>query len=132
MVHNFTVLVFKILHVLSPLLLWHVKAPFLGCNRVLQSEYITEKHSAFPVEGSNVATYTYPGRCEGFPRWLSSRESVCSAGDVLDLDLVPESGRSPGGGHGSTFQLFLHGDSHGQSSLMGYIQSMGSQRVGRD
>ena len=26
------------------------------------------------------------------------------AGDVRDVDLIPESGRSPGGGHGNPFQ----------------------------
>ena len=32
----------------------------------------------------------------------------------------------------ATTPLFLTGESHGQRSLAGYIQSMGSQRVGHD
>ena len=39
----------------------------------------------------------------GLPRWLSSKESACTAGDV---GLIPGSGRSPGegnGNHSSTF-----------------------------
>ena len=43
-----------------------------------------------------------------------------SAGDIRDVGLFPESGRSPGGGHGNPFQLFLPGESHGQRSLAGY------------
>ena len=37
----------------------------------------------------------------GLPRWLSSKESTCSAGDTV---LVPGSGRSPGGGNGNPLQ----------------------------
>ena len=36
-----------------------------------------------------------------FPRWLSGKESTCNAGDV---DSIPGSGRSPGGGHGNLVQ----------------------------
>ena len=42
---------------------------------------------------------------------------VRNAGDTGDLGSIPESGRSPGGGHGN---LFLPGESHGQRSLVGY------------
>ena len=34
---------------------------------------------------------------EGFPQWLSCKESACNAGDVGS---IPGLGRSPGGGHG--------------------------------
>ena len=37
----------------------------------------------------------------GFPRWLSSKESTCNA---EDYDLIPGSGRSPGGVHGNPLQ----------------------------
>ena len=37
----------------------------------------------------------------GLPRWLSGKESACNAGDV---GLIPESGRSPGGGHSYPLQ----------------------------
>jgi len=36
-----------------------------------------------------------------FPGGLDGKESACNAGDV---DLVPESGRSPGGGKGNPLQ----------------------------
>ena len=41
-----------------------------------------------------------------------------------DAGLIPGLGRSPG--------VFLPGKFHGQSNLIGYIQSMGLQRVGHD
>ena len=37
------------------------------------------------------------------PGWLSSKESVCSAGDMV---LIPGSGRSPRGGPGNPLQYF--------------------------
>ena len=49
------------------------------------------------------------------PKWLSGKESTCNAGDVGS---IPESGRFPGGGHGTP--VFLPGESHGQRSLAGY------------
>ena len=45
------------------------------------------------------------------------KESVCNAGDVVS---IPGSGRSPGGGHGNSLQVFLPGESHRQRSLEGY------------
>ena len=52
------------------------------------------------------------------------------AGDLRDVGLIPGLGRSPGGGHGSP--VFLPGESHGQKSLEGYIQSIELQRVRHD
>ena len=37
----------------------------------------------------------------GVPQWLSSKESACKAGD---LSLIPELGRSPGGGCNNPLQ----------------------------
>ena len=37
----------------------------------------------------------------GLPWWLSGKESFCSAEDT---ELIPGSGRSPGGGHGNPLQ----------------------------
>ena len=39
------------------------------------------------------------------PRWLGSKESACNGGAAGDVGLIPESGRSPGGGHGSLLQV---------------------------
>ena len=40
----------------------------------------------------------------GFPQWLSREESVCDAGASRDAVSFLGSGRSPGGGHGSSLQ----------------------------
>ena len=42
-----------------------------------------------------------------------------NAGDARDAGLIPESGRSPGGGHG-THSSILARKSHGQRDLAGY------------
>ena len=36
---------------------------------------------------------------KGFPGGSVGKESTCNAGDAGDAGLIPESGRSPGGGH---------------------------------
>ena len=48
------------------------------------------------------------------------KNSPVSAGDPRDVDLIPGSGRSPGGGHGNPLQYSCLGKSHGQRSLVGY------------
>jgi len=42
------------------------------------------------------------------------------SGHITDGVSIPGLGRSPGGGHGNPFQLFLLEESHGQRSLAGY------------
>ena len=37
-------------------------------------------------------------------QWLSSKESVCNAGDLEDSGLIPGLGRYPGRGHGNPLQ----------------------------
>ena len=44
----------------------------------------------------------------GLPQWLTSKESSCNAGTAGtrgDMDLIPSSGRSPGGGYGHPLQF---------------------------
>ena len=65
----------------------------------------------------------------GFPGGSNSKESACNAGD---LGLIPGLGRSPGGGHGNPLQCSCLENPHGQKSLQGRLQSMGSQRVGHN
>ena len=48
------------------------------------------------------------------------------------LGSVTGLGRSPGGGHSNPFQYSCLENPHGQKSLVGYMQSMGSQRDGHD
>ena len=40
----------------------------------------------------------------GFPWWLNGKESACNAGATGDSGSIPESRRSPGGGHGNPLQ----------------------------
>ena len=53
----------------------------------------------------------------GFPCGSDGEESACSVGDLC---LIPELGRSPGGGHGSALQCSHLENPRGQRSLMGY------------
>ena len=49
----------------------------------------------------------------------SGEEPACGAGDTRDTGLIPESGRSPGGGHGNPLQYSRLENCHGQRSLVG-------------
>ena len=40
----------------------------------------------------------------GLPWWLNGRVSACDSGTAGDIDLIPGSGRSPGGGNGNPLQ----------------------------
>ena len=63
----------------------------------------------------------------GFPGGSEGKESSYNAGDP---SLILGLGRSPRGGHGNPLQYFCLENPHGQRSLEGYIQSIGSQRIG--
>ena len=64
----------------------------------------------------------------GLPWGLSSKESVCNAGD---MGSIPRSGGSPGEGNGNLVPVFLPGKSDGQRSLVGY-SPWGLQTAGLD
>ena len=56
----------------------------------------------------------------GFPGGSDGKESACN---TQDLDLIPGSGRSLGEGNGNPLQcscIFLPGESHSQTGLVGY------------
>ena len=69
-----------------------------GIPKVYLSFVIHWYFPVFPTVrfGLNCSTY-----CWGLPRWLSSKECACNAGDE---GLIPELGRSPGGGYGIPLQ----------------------------
>ena len=46
------------------------------------------------------------------------KNPLAKAGDTGDVDLIPESGRPPGGGQSTP--VFLPGESHGQRRLEGF------------
>ena len=56
----------------------------------------------------------------GLSRWVRGKESTCNAGDVKDSDLIPGSGRSPGGGYSTPLQYSCLVFFHGQRSLASY------------
>ena len=64
----------------------------------------------------------------GFPRWLSSKEFTCNAGD---LGLIPGWGRSPWRRAWQPTPVFWPGESP-WTEEPGGLQSMGLQRVGHD
>ena len=62
-----------------------------------------------------------------FPGGASGKEPT--GGDVRDTGLIPELGRSPGGGHGTPLQSSCLENPKDRGA---WLQSMGSQRVGHD
>ena len=54
---------------------------------------------------------------QDFPGGSEGKASACNAGD---LDSIPGSGRSPGGGRGNPFQYTCLENPNGQRSLAGY------------
>ena len=49
------------------------------------------------------------------------KESACNVGD---LGLIPELGKSPGGGHGNPFQYSCLENPHGERSLAGTVHEV--------
>ena len=62
-------------------------------------------------------------RRKGLPRWLSSKQSVCNAGDTGS---IPGLGRSPREGNGNNILAW----EIPWTEEHGWLQFMGSQRVG--
>ena len=90
-----------------------------------KSHSISSQKEGVKANGTNLTLMSFntilsfPGT--GFsPQWFSGKEFACNAGATGDTSSIPGSGRSPGGGHGNPLQIFLPGNSHGQSSLVGY------------
>ena len=54
----------------------------------------------------------------GLSRWLSGKESACQ--DTGDTDLIPGSGRSPGGGNGNPLQYSRLENPLDRGALAGY------------
>ena len=65
-------------------------------HKTLSLKIIVLPHSKIQVWKSTVFN-----KIMGFPGGSDSKESACSVGD---LGLIPELGRSPGGGHGNPLQ----------------------------
>ena len=63
----------------------------------------------------------------GFPDGSVDKESTHNTGEVGDMGLIPESVRSPGGGHGNYSSVLAWRIPWTEGSEG--LQSMGSQRV---
>ena len=63
----------------------------------------------------------------GHPWCFSAKESASNAGGAADVDLIPQSGRSSGGGDDRSLQCSPLGN-----PMATRTQSTGSQRVGHD
>ena len=61
---------------------------------------------------------------------LVAKNPPANAGDIRDMGLIPESGRSPGGGHVTDSSIFAWRIPWTEES--GGLQSMGSPRVRHD
>ena len=60
---------------------------------------------------------------------LEIKNPLANAGHRRKADLIPGSGRSPGGGHGNPLQYSCLGNPMDRGA---WLQSMGSQRVRHD
>ena len=84
-----------------------------------------------PQVGRNIVFYSikkyWVQHSMGFPGSSNGKESTCNAGDS---SLIPESGRFPGEGNGYSLQYSCLRIP--QIEERGALQSMESQRVGRD
>ena len=81
------------------------------------------KTQALVMPGTNLArtpeSHLHRAVCLQWPsRWLSDKESTCSAGDAGDVGSIPGLGRSPREGNGNPFQHSCLEKSHGQKSLV--------------
>ena len=72
---------------------------------------------SFSVVGSELANCLLKVNIFMFGIGFPGKESACNAGD---LGSIPSSGRSPGGGHGNSFQYSCLKNPSGQRSLTGY------------
>ena len=66
----------------------------------------------------------------GILQGLSTKESSCKTGDAAVVGSIPESGRSPGDGHGSPLQYSCLENSRDRGAWQ--LHSIGWQRVRHD
>ena len=63
------------------------------------------------------------------PQGLSGEESAYNAGDMGDVDLIPGSGKSPGGENGKPLKYSYLETYHGQRRLLGCRPRVSWSRV---
>ena len=67
----------------------------------------------------------------GVPNGSAGKESTCNAGDTGNANSIPESGKSPGEGHGNPLQYSCLKKTP-WTEEPGGLQSKGLQRAGRN
>ena len=73
---------------------------------------------------------THCCQCQAFQVAQVVKNPPANAGDMRDVGLIPESGRSPGGGHGNPTPVFLPGESYGQGAWQAAIHGVAKSRTG--
>ena len=86
-------------------------------------------HFLFPLSSNKKGG---EGRVRGLPSWLSGKESTCQCKRHRRGRFDPWVGKIPWRREWLPTLVFLPGKFYGQRRLVGYIQSMGSHRVGYD
>ena len=66
---------------------------------------------------------------QGLPRWLSSKESPCQCRRLRDTDLIPVSGRSPGGGHGNPLKYSYLGNPMDRGAWWATVHGVAKSRT---
>ena len=61
--------------------------------------------------------------------WCSGKESTCNAGAAGDMNLIPGSGRSPGGGHGNPFQYAFLENSMGTGAWQATVHRVAKSQT---
>ena len=65
----------------------------------------------------------------GLPRWLSGKESACSAGNARDAGSIPGSGRSPEGGNGNPLQYSCMENPMGRGAWQATVHRVAKSRT---
>ena len=60
---------------------------------------------------------------------LVVKNPPANAGGIIDVDLIPGSGRSPGGGNGQPIPVFLPGEFHGQRSQRAIVHRVAKSQI---
>ena len=98
-----------------------------GAGSAAKSE---PSHEDFPYAPYSSLEIVHLSLRHWLPRWLSGKESACKSRRRRQHGLDPWVRKIPWRRTWQPTPVFLPGESHGQRSLVGYIQFTGLQRVG--
>ena len=111
-------------------------AQLTSCGAMISGEHVAlqnwQKHRAFCIERSSRAFGLTCDYTLGFPGGASGKEHACQCGSHERGRFPHWIGKIPCRRAQQAILVFLPGEFHRRRSLVGYIQSMGLQRVGPD